>query len=140
MGRICTLVFYAGAVWETGRFFFLFQLVSAVVNPLANFISSLLILWLGSGQLCAGLLFFLCGYMPGKFFRLRKITAVFTFMGILPALGILIIRILAPGVLAMTFPPARFPPVFATTLILVCVDVFFLAYLLLSHGEDTECT
>ena len=132
MGRIHTLVFYAGAAWETGRFFFIFMLVSAVANPQANLLVSLLLLWLGSGQLCAALLFFLCGYMPGKFFSLRKITAVFTFMGILPPLALAALRIFTPA----DYFPGGFPALFG----IAGIDTLFLAYLFLFRGEDTECT
>jgi hypothetical protein len=133
------MVFYAGAVWETGRFFFLFQFVSAVANPRANPLLSLLLLWLSSGQLCAALLFFLCGYMPGRFFSLRKITAVFVFLGILPPL------LMTAGRHFFVFPgeslsvPARILPGFAAALVIVVVDVLFLAFLLLSR-EGAECT
>jgi hypothetical protein len=136
MGRIHTLVFYAGAVWETGRFFFLFQLVSAVANPQANPLVSLLFLWLSSGQLCAALLFFLCGYMPGKFFGLRRITAVFTFMGLLPAC----LALVSQGFLRGLFPlAARISLGLAAPLVIVVGDALFLAYLLLSR-KGVECT
>ena len=135
MGRIHTMVFYAGAVWETGRFFFLFQLVSAVVNPQANPLISLLILWLSSGQLCAALLFFLCGYMPDRFFSLRKITAVFTSLGILPAC----LMLMSQGVLKRLFPAAKALSLsWAVPLVIITLDALFLVYLLLSR-ENTEC-
>ena len=137
MGRIHTFVFYAGAVWETGRFFFLFQLVSIVLNPQANPFASLLILWLSSGQLCAALLFFLCGYMPGRFFGLRKITAVFTALGILPACLMLISRVAGAFGEIFFSAGARFSLGWAAPLVLMSVDALFLAYLLLSR-EDTE--
>ncbi|MDR1316954.1 MAG: hypothetical protein LBK13_08795 [Spirochaetales bacterium] len=136
MGRIHVLVFYAGAVWETGRFFFIFELVSALVNPSLNLPVHLLLLWLGSGQMCTALLFFLCGYMPGRFFRLRGITAVFTFMGILPALVIVIGHVLGRGF----FSAPEFSVGLAVPLFIMSVDALFLLYLLLPRGEDSKCT
>jgi len=135
MGWQHTMVFYAGAAWELGRFFFLFQLVSAVVNPQANPFISLLILWPCSGQLCTALLFFLCGYMPGRFFSLRRITAVFTALGILPACLLLV----SQGFLKRLLPAAAVISLgWAAPLVVVVVDALFLTYLLLSR-EDTEC-
>ena len=132
MSRIHTLVFYAGAAWETGRFFFIFLLVSAVANPQAHPFISLLFLWLGSGQLCAAFLFFLCGYMPGKFYSLRRITAVFTFMGILPPLALAAGRLLVSA--------EYFPGGLAALLGIAGIDAFFLVYLILFRREDSECT
>ncbi|MCL1818724.1 MAG: hypothetical protein FWG35_07320 [Spirochaetaceae bacterium] len=133
MGRIHTLVFYAGAAWETGRFFFIFSLVSAVANPRANPLVSLLFLWLGSGQLCAALLFFLCGYMPGKFFSLRGVTAVFTFMGILPPLA------LAAGQKLLA-PAGYLPGGLVALLGIAGIDALFLVYLFLFRREEAGCT
>ena len=134
MGRIHTLILYTGAAWEVGRFFFIFLLVSAVANPLANPLLSLLFLWLGAGQLCLAFLFFLCGYMPGKFFGLRRITAVFTFIGILPPL------LLALG--QRLFAPAGYLPVGLFAFLGIAgIDMLFLAYLFLSRRrEEAECT
>jgi hypothetical protein len=136
MGRIHVLIFYTGAAWETGRFFFLFELVSALVNPSSNFPLNLLLLWLGSGQLCTALLFFLCGYMPRRFFSLRAVTAVFTFIGMLPPL----IAVLGQAFLRGFFSPLKFSPGLAIPLFIMSVDALFLAYLLLFRREDTECT
>ncbi|MDR1931854.1 MAG: hypothetical protein LBQ57_03415 [Spirochaetales bacterium] len=133
MGRLQTLIFYSGAVWETGRFFFLFQIVSAAVNPQANPLVSLLILWISSGQLCTALLFFLGGYMPERFFCLRKITAVFTFMGILPPIAAL----LGQGLFVRVLPQAmRISPGFVIPAFIISIDALFLVFLL-SHREDT---
>jgi hypothetical protein len=130
------LVFYAGAAWETGRFFFLFELVCALVNPSSDFLVNLLLLWLGSGQFCSALLFFLCGYMPLRFFCLRPVTAVFTFMGILPPLIAVLAHALPQGVLS----PLRFPMGPAIPLFIMGVDTLFLLYLLLYRRRDAGCT
>ncbi|MDR3200367.1 MAG: hypothetical protein LBT68_02810 [Spirochaetales bacterium] len=128
-----TLIFYSGAVWETGRFFFLFQIVSVAVNPQASPLVSLLILWISSGQLCTALLFFLGGYMPERFFSLRKITAVFTFLGILPPLVIL----LGQGLLSRVLPQMmRISLGFAAPLLIIGIDALFLVFLLLPQRED----
>jgi hypothetical protein len=134
---IHTLIFYTGAFWSIARFFFLFQLVSAIMNPQANPLTSLLLLWIGSGQMCTALLFFLGGYMPRRFSCLRKITAVFTFMGMLPPCVV----VMGQGILMQFFPVTMtFSLGVAVPLFIVSVDALFLAYLLLSHGEETECT
>ncbi|MDR1625139.1 MAG: hypothetical protein LBT33_01245 [Spirochaetia bacterium] len=136
MGRIHVLVFYAGAAWETGRFFFLFEMVSALVNPSSDIPVNLLLLWLGAGQLCTALLFFLCGYMPGRFFGLRGVTAVFTFVGILPPLTAVLAQAFSRGLPV----PLRFPPGLPAALLVMGVDALFLLYLLVFRREDTECT
>jgi hypothetical protein len=132
MSRIHVLIFYAGAAWETGRFFFLFELVSAMVNPAPGVPVNLLLLWLGSGQMCTALLFFLCGYMPKRFFSLRKITAVFTFMGILPPVTA-VIGYARGFITVYNFMPLGIP------LFIMGIDALFLVYLLLPRREDTEC-
>jgi hypothetical protein len=106
------------------------------VNPLADFSVNVLLLWLSSGQLCTALLFFLCGYMPRRFFGLRKITAVFTFMGILPPLTAGLAQAVSRG---FFFSALKLSRGLMITLVIMGIDVFFLLYLLLSRGEDTEC-
>jgi len=131
MGLIHTIVLYAGAVWQAGKFLFIFLLVSIVANPQADPIISLLFLWLGSGQLCAALLFFLCAYMPGKFFSLRRITAVFTFMGILPPLALAAGRLLNAS--------GQLPGGLAALLGIAGIDLLFLLYLFHFRREDAGC-
>jgi hypothetical protein len=135
MGRTNTAILYVGAAWETARFFFLFQILSFIVNPRANPLISLFILWLAAGQLCIGLLFFLGGYMPEKFACLKKITAVFKFLGILPPLVFVIIE----GFLARFIPSAmRIPFGILIPLIIIGIDAFFLLYLALFSPEAEE--
>jgi uncharacterized membrane protein YqhA len=87
--------------------------------------------------------------MPGKFFSLRRITAVFTFMGLLPACFALISQGFVKGFpfLQEFFPSltglfslaARIPVSPAAALVIALIDAFFLAYLVLFR-EDAECT
>lgn len=134
MRHIHRILFYLGAGWETGRFLFLFILVSLAVNPAGNPLMGLLLLWLSAGQLCTGILFFLGAYAPRRFFSLGKIIAVFKFIGILPPLVYITAGILAPGILSSGRQAAIGLPVPAAVLF---VDFIFLIYLIL-FAPDSE--
>ena len=145
MGRIHSAVFYAGAVWETGKFFFLFRLAAFALNPERNYLVNLLILWLAAARLGGGLLFFLGGYMPDRFACLRKVTAVFICVGAVPPFLFLINELLPAlayrlaGVeLPRFFPPqsSPFPAAIAVpAFFIVGIDALFLAFLVLFSRE-----
>ncbi|MDR2589358.1 MAG: hypothetical protein LBC67_08020 [Spirochaetales bacterium] len=145
MGRIHSAVLYAGAAWETVKFFFLFRMAAFALNPERNHLVNLLLLWLASARLCVGLLFFLGGYMPERFACLRKVTAVFICVGALPPFLFLINDVLpalafrlGAGEIPRLLPPEALPFPLAIAVpacIIIGIDALFLAFLVLFSPE-----
>jgi hypothetical protein len=133
MKRFYKHLFYIGAIWEIGRFLFLFLAVSLLVNPTGNPLVNLHLLWLSAGGACTAALFFLMGYAPEKFSSLPKITAVFKFIGILPAL----IAIIAGFLIPRSMPAdQRIALGLAVPILVLAVDVIFLVFLVRYAPDD----
>jgi hypothetical protein len=122
------IVLYSGALWEAGRFFYLFLIISLLLNPAGNPVLNVLLLWLSAGQACGAVLFFLIGYLPGKFSSLRGLLILYKFIGIIPALVYSLGLVILPRTMTSG---SRSSLGLSVPLAVSAVDLLFLTFLLL---------
>jgi len=132
------MTFYAGSFWETAKFFFLFLIVSLVVNPAGNPVVNLLLLWISAGQMGGAVLFFLIGYAPEKFSGCVKFLAFWKFIGAIPSLVFSLSGAFLPRNLAVQENVASsFGTVIPGAILLV--DSLFIVFLILyKPGRDRK--
>lgn len=121
------LIFLSGAIWELLRFFLLFFFILVIMNPELQPVSTVLLVWLGSGHLILCLLFFIVWLDLSRYSLLIPVLTVIKGVNLLPPI---LFFLFGTSSVSEVFSQEYFGFLFLTAGIVLFFDLIFFLILL----------